>query len=100
RSKLTDSRARERLRREAVALAQLNHPNVVTVHGVHEVEGRLFIAMELVEGQTMRTWARGQPWSAVLDAYLQAGEGLSAAHERGLLHRDFKPDNVMVGNDG
>ncbi|MCH9686987.1 MAG: serine/threonine protein kinase, partial [Deltaproteobacteria bacterium] len=93
-------RARERLRREAVALAQLNHPNVVTVHGVHEHEGNVLIAMEFVDGQTLGAWAGDRPWTDVLDVFLQAGEGLAAAHERGLLHRDFKPDNVMVGDDG
>ncbi len=83
-------------------MAQLAHPNVVAVHEIGHWEGRLFIAMELIKGQTVEAWlnARWRPWKDVVEVFLQAGRGLAAAHERGLVHRDFKPANVMVGEDG
>ncbi len=92
-----------RLVREAQAMARLNHPHVVSVYDAGSLEdGSLFIAMEYVEGQTLRRWREQQPrpWREVLKLYLAAGRGLSAAHAAGLIHRDFKPDNVLVGDDG
>jgi tetratricopeptide (TPR) repeat protein len=92
-----------RLVREAQAMARLNHPNVVSVYDAGSLEdGSLFIAMEYVEGQTLRRWREqpSRPWREVLKLYLAAGRGLSAAHAAGLIHRDFKPDNVLVGDDG
>jgi len=92
---------RERFLREAQALARLKHPNVVVVHDVGSTDGLDYIAMELVEGSSLRVWA-SQPhtWREVLAIYLQAGRGLVAAHAADLVHRDFKPDNVLIGNDG
>ncbi len=95
------SRSRVRLKREAQALARLSHPNVVGVHEVGEWRGEDYIAMELVPGQTLRKWlSRPRPWSDIVAVLVQAGRGLHAAHEAGLVHRDFKPDNVMVDDDG
>jgi tetratricopeptide (TPR) repeat protein/tRNA A-37 threonylcarbamoyl transferase component Bud32 len=96
-----DARHGQRLLREAQALARLSHPNVVGVHEVGEVDGALFIAMEFVHGTTLRAWSKtSRPWTEVLRVFRQAGEGLAAAHAQGLVHRDFKPDNVMIGDDG
>jgi tetratricopeptide (TPR) repeat protein len=94
--------ALERLLREAQSLARLNHPNVVSVHDVDEFDDRVFVAMEFVEGRTLRQWQREQtrPWRIVLDTYRQAAMGLAAAHAAGVIHRDFKPENVMIADDG
>jgi len=93
----------DRLIREAKALAQLSHPNVVQVYEVDEQAGQAFVAMELVNGQTLRQWAKQKPrpsWRACVALYQQAGAGLAAAHERGLVHRDFKPSNAIVDPKG
>jgi predicted Ser/Thr protein kinase len=89
------------LAEEARALARLTHPNVVQVYEVGEHEGQPFIAMELVPGRTLRAWLNEKPRAcmAVLRVFLQAARGLAAAHDSGLVHRDFKPDNVLVGSD-
>ena len=97
--------ARTRLLREAQALARLGHPNVVAVHDTGSVGERVWLAMEFVEGQTFAAWCAAQPerrsrWREVLAVMIRAGRGLQAAHEAGLIHRDFKPDNVMVSRDG
>jgi hypothetical protein len=94
--------ARTRLRREAQAIAQLSHPNVVSVYDVGTTDdGDLYIAMEFVEGDTLTSWLRKYPrtWREIIDVFLQAARGLWSAHGVGLLHRDFKPDNVLVGSD-
>ncbi len=94
--------ARTRLLREAQALARLAHPNVVGVHDVGTVDGEVFVAMEYVDGETLEHWLTRTPhrWPEILATFMAAGQGLAAAHAAGLVHRDFKPENVMVGRDG
>jgi tetratricopeptide (TPR) repeat protein/predicted Ser/Thr protein kinase len=91
-----------RLRREAVAMARLAHPNVVTVFEVGEVGGRPFVVMEYVLGQTLRAWLAEAPRGVrdILAKVIAAGEGLAAAHDAGLIHRDIKPENVLISVDG
>ncbi|GEM_PF-1548984 len=97
---LTGNRA-SNLSHEAQSLAKLAHPNVVAVFDVGEHEGQLFVAMEYVEGQNLRRWLQRRPsLGEILRVFQAAGEGLAAAHRAGLVHRDFKPDNVLVGTDG
>jgi tetratricopeptide (TPR) repeat protein/predicted Ser/Thr protein kinase len=95
------SSARARLLREAQALAVLHHPNVVTVHDVGTEGDHVFVAMELVDGPTLGEWLRAETrsWRAIRDAFLAAGRGLAAAHAAGIVHRDFKPHNAIVGAD-
>jgi serine/threonine protein kinase len=121
-----------RLLREAQAIARLSHPNVIQVFDAGESEGQLFVAMELIHGQTLRAWlrheqldywarspndrdaagsprltrrtksfelARARPWQETLAVFIEAGRGLAAAHAAGVIHRDFKPDNVMIDRD-
>jgi tetratricopeptide (TPR) repeat protein/tRNA A-37 threonylcarbamoyl transferase component Bud32 len=95
-------RSQMRLLREAQAIARLSHPNVVAVYEVDDHEGDVFIAMEYVRGLSLRDWLREEEHSQqdIIEVFLQAGRGLAAAHAVELVHRDFKPSNVLVGDDG
>jgi serine/threonine protein kinase len=92
----------ERFRREGRAMARLADAQVVTVHDVGVFDGRVFIAMQFVEGMTMRAWLRDAKPSVdeIIGRFVKAGRGLAAAHGVGLVHRDFKPENVLLGVDG
>ncbi len=100
-SEREDSVGKARLLREAQAMARLAHPNIVTVHEVGEVDRQVFVAMEFIRGLSLDRWLEDpHPWREVLDVFVQAGRGLEAAHRAGLVHRDFKPQNVLVGREG
>lgn len=94
--------ASSRLLREAQALARLSHPNVIVVHEVGTVAEQVFMAMEFVEGSSLTNWLARETRTSteILEHFTQAGRGLEKAHEAELVHRDFKPDNVLVGKDG
>ncbi|MBK9032923.1 MAG: serine/threonine protein kinase [Myxococcales bacterium] len=95
-------RGADRLQREATAMARLSHPHVVTVHAVGRFRDDVFVAMEYVAGGTLRSWLRAEPrpWREALARCRAAGLGLAAAHAVGLVHRDFKPENVLLTEAG
>ncbi|MCX4239668.1 serine/threonine-protein kinase [Paraliomyxa miuraensis] len=97
-----ESKGQARLLREAQAMAKLAHPNVVAVHEVGTFQHRTFVAMEFVDGPTFKQWRKQarRSWREVVEVLVQAGKGLAAAHEQGLVHRDFKPENMLLGRDG
>ena len=93
--------ARARMVREGKALARLSHPNVVTVHEVGQRDDRVFLVMELVDGAHLGRWLeRPRPWREIVEVFVAAARGLAAVHAAGLIHRDVKPTNILIGHDG
>lgn len=102
-SELTkDDAKRQRFLQEARLAASVDHPHIATVHDIGEIDGHTFIAMEYVEGQSLRDLLRNGAFKLrrMLDIAIQAGDALSKVHERGVVHRDLKPENVLVSKDG
>jgi Tol biopolymer transport system component/predicted Ser/Thr protein kinase len=98
----SDPERRERFEREAQAVAALNHPNIVTIHSVEQAEGLHFIIMELIQGRNLSQLIppKGLPLTRFFDLAIPMADAISAAHKRGITHRDLKPDNIMLSDDG
>jgi formylglycine-generating enzyme required for sulfatase activity/tRNA A-37 threonylcarbamoyl transferase component Bud32 len=96
------TRRQERLVREAKAMAKLSHPNVGAIYDVGVHGDQVFLAMEFLSGGTLRAWidAKKRPWREIIKMFIEVGKGLAGAHAEGLIHRDFKPDNVLLDKNG
>ena len=99
---LANPTARRRFQREAQTASSLNHPHIVTVHDAGEFEGRQYLVTELVDGGTLRDWARGakRSWRQTIELLTGVADGLAAAHDAGILHRDIKPENILITTSG
>ena len=99
---LADPAARRRFQREAQLASSLNHPHILTVYDVGDFDGRQYLVTEFVDGGTLKDWARTEKrgWREIVGLLLGVADGLAAAHGKGILHRDIKPDNILVGRNG
>jgi serine/threonine protein kinase/Tol biopolymer transport system component len=101
-NELADAAARRRFQREAQLASALNHPHILTVYDAGEFEGRQYLVTEFVDGGTLKTWAKQEPrtWRQIVELLTGVADGLTAAHQAGILHRDIKPDNILVAKNG
>ncbi len=99
---VADPSTRRRFQREAQTASALNHPHILTVHDVGEFDGRQYLVTEFVDGSTLKDWARASPrtWRQIVDLMVGVADGLAAAHSAGILHRDIKPQNILVSKNG
>lgn len=99
---LADAAARRRFQREAQTASSLNHPHILTVYDVGEIDGRQYLVTEFVDGGTLKNWARQQQrsWQDVVELLTGVADGLATAHQAGILHRDIKPDNILITASG
>jgi serine/threonine protein kinase len=99
---LADAAARQRFQREARTATALNHPHILTVYDVGELEGRQYLVTELVDGGTLRSWAAADKlsWRQIIDVLVGVADGLATAHEAGIIHRDIKPENILIATNG
>ncbi len=99
---LADAISRRRFQREAQTASSLNHPHILTVHDAGEIDGRQYLVTELVDGGTLRDWARAEQrgWAQIVELLVGVADGLAAAHDAGILHRDIKPANILVAKNG
>src|SRR5216684_5887508 len=101
-NELADAEARRRFQREAQMASSLNHPHILTVHDIGEFEGRQYLVTEFVDGGTLKTWAKREKrtWRQIVELLVGVADGLAAAHGAGILHRDIKPDNILIARSG
>src|SRR6185503_5877550 len=99
---LTDTEGRRRFVREAQTASSLNHPHILTVHDIGEIDGREYLVTELVDGGTLKDWAAGgkRSWQEIVELVIGVADALAAAHAAGIVHRDIKPDNILVARNG
>src|SRR5437868_5465892 len=99
---LADAAARRRFQREAQTASSLNHPHIVTVHDIGEVDGRQYLVTEFVDGGTLKDWAQAttRTWRQIIELLIGVADGLAAAHAAGIVHRDIKPENILVPKNG
>src|SRR5580765_3224217 len=99
---LADAAARRRFQREAQTASSLNHPHIVTVYDVGEVDGRQYLVTEFVDGGTLKDWARAtkRTWRQIIELLIGVADGLATAHAAGIVHRDIKPENILVAKNG
>ena len=101
-NEFADAAARHRFQREAQTASSLNHPHILTVYDAGDFEGRQYLVTEFVDGGTLKTWSRSEKrtWRQIVELLTGVADGLAVAHAAGILHRDIKPDNILISQSG